>query len=88
MKSQCKNPYHKVHIANFVKKYPSAKGRVPKTTKMVNPKDWVVDLEHPGKNTTGCCQVCSIAEGIEQAEKGIGVTGLGQVCSCQWKYKI
>jgi hypothetical protein len=88
MKSQCKNPNHKVHIANFVKKYPSAKGRVPKTIVLVDPKDWSVELEHPALNTTECCQVCSVAESIAQAERGIGVTGLGQVCSCQWKYRV
>jgi len=52
---------------------------------MVDPSDWTVALEHPSKNTTEYCRVCSIAEGIAQAEKGIRTTGLGQVCSCQWK---
>jgi hypothetical protein len=68
-------------------KRPSAKGRVPKTIMMVDPNDWAVALEDPSKNTTECCQVCSIAEGIAQAENGIGTTGLGQVCSCQWKIR-
>jgi hypothetical protein len=80
---RCKNPNHKAHIANFIKKYPSSKGRVPKTIIMVDPKDWAVNIEHPALNTTECCQVCSIGEGIALAEKGIETTGLGQVCSCQ-----
>lgn len=82
---RCKTPNHKSHIANFIKKYPTAKGRVPKTIILVNPKDWAADLEHPALNTTECCQVCGIAEGIALAEKGIGTTGIGQVCSCQWE---
>jgi hypothetical protein len=52
---------------------------------MVDPRDWGIALEHPTLNTTECCQVCSIAEDIARAEKGIGVTNLGQSCACQWK---
>lgn len=77
MKSRCKNPNHKLHLANFVKNYPTAKGRVLQRVIMVDPKDWSIDLEYPSKNTTECCQVCSIAEDIALAEKGIGTTGLG-----------
>lgn len=88
MKFTCKNPNHKVHVANFVRKYPSAKGIVPHTIIMVDPKDWAVALENPTLNTTECCQVCSIAEGIALAEKGIGTTGLGQICTCQWKFRL
>ena len=87
MKSKYKNPNHKQHVANFVKKYPTAKGNVPKTSIMVDPKDWAIALEDSSKNTAECCQVCSIAEDIARAEKGIGVTGLGQMCSCQWKVR-
>ncbi|MGH9976901.1 MAG: hypothetical protein ACRD8Z_13860 [Nitrososphaeraceae archaeon] len=88
MKPKCKNPNHTLRVANFVKKYPSAKGRVPKTIILVDPKDWAVALENPTLNTTECCQVCSIAESIARAEKGIGVTGLGQSCSCQWENRV
>jgi hypothetical protein len=59
MKSKCKNPNHNVHVANFIKKYPTVKGRVPQTIVMVDPSDWSVTLEHPSKNTTECCQVCA-----------------------------
>jgi hypothetical protein len=79
------NPNHKLHIKNFVKKYPTTKGRVPSTIILVDPMDWAVALEDPRKNITECCQVCSIAEGIARAQKGIGTTGLGQVCSGQWE---
>ena len=71
-------------MTNFIKEYPTAKGRVPQTIIMVDPKDWGIALEHPELNTTECCQVCSIAEDIALAAKGIGTTGLGQICSCQW----
>jgi hypothetical protein len=73
MKSKCKNPNHKVHVANFIKEYPTAKGRVPHRIILVDPSDWGVALENPSLNTTECCQVCSIAEDIARAEKGIGV---------------
>jgi hypothetical protein len=88
LKSKCKNPDHKMHVTDFIKKYPSARGRVPQTIILVDPKDWAVALENPELNTTECCQVCSIAEDIARAEKGIGTTGLGQVCSCQWKDRV
>ena len=47
---RCKNPNHKTHIANFIKKYPTARGRVPKTITLVDPKDWAVALENPTLN--------------------------------------
>lgn len=87
--SKCKNPDHKLHVANFIKKYPMAKGRVPpKTIILVDPEDWAVAVENPKLNTTECCQVCSIAEGIARARKGIGTTDLGQACSCEWKHRV
>lgn len=87
MNSKCKNPNHKAHVANFIKKYPSARGRVlPKTIILVEQNDWAVALDDRIKNTTECCRVCSIAEDIARAKKGIGVTGLG-VCFCQWKVR-
>ncbi|MFZ0554676.1 MAG: hypothetical protein WAM26_05235 [Nitrososphaeraceae archaeon] len=86
-KQRCKNPNHKHHVVDFVKKYPSAKDRVPDTIIIVDPNDWSVALENPTLNTTECCQVCSIAEDIARARKGIGVTGLGQTCACQWEIR-
>jgi hypothetical protein len=78
------NPNHKNHVANFIKEYPSTKGRVPQRILMVDPRDWGIALEDPELNTTECCQVCSIAEDIALAEKGIGTIGQGDVCPCQW----
>jgi hypothetical protein len=85
---RCKYPNHKQHIANFLKKYPTVKARVPQTIIMVDPKDWPVVLENPILNKTACCQICSVAEDIALAKKGIGTTGLGQVRSCHWKERV
>ncbi len=71
------------HVANFVKKYPTARERVPQTIILVDLNDWSVALEDSSKNITECCQVCCFAEDIALAKKGIGTTGLG-VCTCQW----
>jgi hypothetical protein len=60
----CQNPKHKEHVKNFVKKYPTAKGNVPKTLIIVDPKEWAISLEDPKVNTTECCQVWSITEDI------------------------
>ena len=54
---------------------------------LVDPKDCANALEDPKKDTTECCQVCSIEEDIARAQKGIGTTGLGQACSCQWEVR-
>jgi len=64
---QCQNPGHKEHLKNFIRKYPSAKDRVPDTIITVNPEDWAIDLEHPEKNTVKCCKMCSIQEDIKRA---------------------
>ena len=69
----CQSSRHKEHVKNFVKKYPTAKGKVPDTMITVNPEDWVIDLEDPKKNTVQCCQMCSIQEDIKR------------VTSLEWK---
>ena len=48
--------------SEFYKEIPQAKGRVPDTIIIVDPKDWVISLEDPKMNTTECCQVCSISK--------------------------
>jgi len=47
----CENPRYKKHIKKFVKKYPAAKRRVPKTIILVDPNDWAISLEDPKLNT-------------------------------------
>ncbi|MGH9985764.1 MAG: hypothetical protein ACRD8W_17610, partial [Nitrososphaeraceae archaeon] len=56
------------------------KRRITKPTQRIGPLRY-----NPVLNTTECCQVCSIAKDMARAKKGIGVTGLGQSCACQWK---
>jgi hypothetical protein len=63
----CRNPRHKEHVKDLVRKFPTAKGRVPRTTILADPKDWAVSLDDPEVNTTECCQVCSISEDIIRA---------------------
>ncbi|MGH9927387.1 MAG: hypothetical protein ACRD5B_18625 [Nitrososphaeraceae archaeon] len=63
---KCKNPRHKEHVKNFVRKYPIAKGRVPDTIITVDSKYWYIS-DNPQDNTIPCCQVCSISEDIIRA---------------------
>jgi hypothetical protein len=76
----CRNPRHKEHIKDFVRKYPTAKGRVPKPTILVD-KDWAISLEDPKANTTECCQVCSISEDIIRTMTRRNEPD--EYCSCQ-----
>jgi hypothetical protein len=77
----CENPRHKEHVTNLIKKYPTAKGNVPKTLILVNPEDWAISLEDPKANTTECCQVCSISEDIIRASSRRNEPD--RYCSCQ-----
>jgi formylmethanofuran dehydrogenase subunit B len=51
----CENPRHKEHVKNFVKGFPTAKGRVPDTIIMVDPNNWYIS-DIPKFNTVPCCQ--------------------------------
>ena len=62
----CENPRHKEHVKNFVKEFPTAKGRVPDTIITVDPKYWYIS-DISKDNTVPCCQVCSISEDIIRA---------------------
>jgi hypothetical protein len=77
----CRNPRHKEYIEDFVRKFPTAKGRVPKTTILVNPKDWAISLEDPEVNTTECCLVCCISGDI--IREGHHKNELDRYCTCQ-----
>ena len=57
----CRNPRHKKHVKNFVRKYPTAKGRVQDTIITVDPKYWYIS-DNPKDNTARCCQVYSIQD--------------------------
>ena len=77
----CQNPRHKEHVKDFVRKFPTAKGRVPNATILVDPKDWAISLEDPEVNTTECCRVWSISEDIIRA--GQHKNEPDRYCSCQ-----
>ena len=63
----CENPRHKEHVKNFVKGFPTAKGRVPDTIIMVDPNNWYIS-DIPKFNTVPCSrQICSISEDIIRA---------------------
>ena len=53
---KCENPRHKEHVKNFVRKYPTTKGRVLDTIIIVDPKYWYIS-DIPKFNTVPCCQV-------------------------------
>ena len=77
----CRNPRHKEHIEDFVRKFPTAKGRVPKKLIQVDPKDWAISLQDPEANITECCQVCSISEDTVCASSRRNEPD--RYCSCQ-----
>ena len=63
---KCENPRHKEHVKNFVRKYPTTKGRVLDTIIIVDPKYWYIS-DNQKDDTVPCCQVCSISEDIIRA---------------------
>jgi hypothetical protein len=48
----CECPGHNEHVKNFIRKYPWADGKFRIVD--VEPEEWLVDLEHPEKNTAHC----------------------------------
>jgi hypothetical protein len=60
----CENPNHEEHIENFLRKYPTAKGRVLDTIIVVDPRTWYIS-DIPKDNTVRCYQVCNISEDIK-----------------------
>jgi hypothetical protein len=59
-KQRCECPRHKKHVKDFIKKYPGADGKFGIVE--VEPWKWLVNLEHPEKNTAYCCQLCCVLE--------------------------
>jgi hypothetical protein len=51
-------------VRNFIRKYLGADGKFSVIT--VNPGDWLIDLEHPKRNTVRCCQLCCVQEDIKR----------------------
>lgn len=67
-------------MKNFVRKYRSAKGRVPDTIIIVDPNYWYIS-DNLKDNTIPCCQVCSISEDIIRASSRNNEPD--GYCSCQ-----
>jgi len=64
----CEHPNHEAYFEAFLMKYRTASKHEGYGAIIdVDPEEWAVDLENPKKNTTKCCQVCSISEGIKRA---------------------
>ncbi|MFZ0554246.1 MAG: hypothetical protein WBL67_03610 [Nitrososphaeraceae archaeon] len=47
---KCENPRHKEHINNFIKKYSTAKGKVPGAIIIADPKYWHISDNLKGKD--------------------------------------
>ncbi|MGC1132362.1 MAG: hypothetical protein WA941_06040 [Nitrososphaeraceae archaeon] len=64
----CQHPNHENYLKTFLKKYPTANKVAHFSINMVHPEEWYIsdDLK---KNTTKCCQMCSISEDIVRAYK-------------------
>ena len=75
-KQRCKNPNHKHHVVDFVKKYPSAKDRVP--NKISHQSIQMIHLCGSKKSDFEYKQNVArsdIAEDIARARKGIRSNG-------------
>ena len=62
----CEHPNHDEHIEAFLRKYHTAKGRMPDAIITVDPEHWYISDDQK-KNTVKCCQLCSISEDIKRA---------------------
>ena len=58
--TKCECPRHKKHVKDFIKKNPRADGIFGIID--VEPGEWLVNLDHPEKNTAHCCQLCCVLE--------------------------
>ena len=63
----CENPRHKEHVKNFVKGFPTAKGRVPDTIIKVDPNNWYFQIFQNLILFHAARQICSISEDIIRA---------------------
>jgi sarcosine oxidase gamma subunit len=58
----CEHPNHVNYLKAFLKKYHTANKDAHFSVNMVDPEEWYISDEE--KNTTKCCQMCSISEDI------------------------
>jgi hypothetical protein len=81
----CQCPRHNEHVKNFIRKYPRADGKFGIVD--VEPGEWLVNLEHPEKNTAHCCQLCCV---LEDTRRVTGPDWKGQPASYnpfEWKVR-
>jgi hypothetical protein len=61
--TDCQHPKHKEYLEAFLKEYPTANKDAHFNVNMVDPEEWYIS-DDSEKNTTKCCQMCSISEDI------------------------
>ena len=63
MQTDCEHPKHIEYLEAFLKKYPTANKDAHFSVNMVDLEEWYIS-DDSKKNTTKCCQMCSISEDI------------------------
>ena len=77
MNRYCQHPKHEEYLAAFLRKYPTANKDARFAVNMADPEEWEVS-DDPKKNTSRCCQMCGISEGIARAKtRNIATPGYG-----------
>lgn len=64
----CQHPNHQIYLKAFLKKYHTANKDARFSINIIDPEEWYIS-DDPKKNTTSCCQMCSISEDITRANK-------------------
>ena len=59
----CQHQNHENYLKVFLKKYPTTNKDAHFSVNMVDPEEWYIS-DDSKKNTTKCCQMCSISEDI------------------------
>jgi hypothetical protein len=65
-KNYYQHPKHNEYLKAFLKKYPTANKDTQFSVNLVDPKEWYIS-DDSKKNTTRCCQMCSISEDIARS---------------------
>jgi len=73
----CQHPNHQIYLKASLKKYPTANKNAHFSVNMLDSEEWFIS-DDPKKNTTKCCQMCSITEGITRSSfRNISTPGFG-----------
>jgi hypothetical protein len=65
-KTDCEHPKHSEYLKAFLKRYPTSNKDAHFSINLVDPEEWYIS-DDSKKNTTKCCQMCSISEDIVRA---------------------